>query len=288
MHRNLAHLPSDALACASSYLDIGGLTSLRAAATLFRDEVDSVASVCHRLLERLGPRGWSALLHETSASPHPLWRLAAIVPETVPRRMVPPAVPAAIETSLQASDDGTVLTCEGSIGMGDRSAVSDVPWSPGRGNLWTPGSCPWGRALSRPRPFVAPFLGADGVLHAKPRLVAYFEATIVGNPAPQNNTHHAPRECVAIGVSASGFAAARMMPGWDEASWGYHSDDGGVFHASGSMLREYGPSFGAGDVVGCGVDWSKADGRLGTFVSPRTLASSINEESSPPPLQERA
>jgi hypothetical protein len=45
------------------------------------------------------------------------------------------------------------------------------------------------------------------------------------------------------------------MPGWDVLSFGYHGDDGGIFHASGDMTRRFGPSFGQGDTVGCGVDF---------------------------------
>eukprot|EP00519_Triparma_laevis_P013837 CAMPEP_0182496762 /NCGR_PEP_ID=MMETSP1321-20130603/5356_1 /TAXON_ID=91990 /ORGANISM="Bolidomonas sp., Strain RCC1657" /LENGTH=120 /DNA_ID=CAMNT_0024700449 /DNA_START=81 /DNA_END=443 /DNA_ORIENTATION=+ len=43
------------------------------------------------------------------------------------------------------------------------------------------------------------------------------------------------------------------MPGWDELSYGYHGDDGGVFYANGDMIRRYGPSFGTGDTIGCGL-----------------------------------
>jgi hypothetical protein len=45
------------------------------------------------------------------------------------------------------------------------------------------------------------------------------------------------------------------MPGWDQNSFGYHGDDGGIFHASGSMVQQYGPTYGVGDVVGCGIDY---------------------------------
>jgi hypothetical protein len=47
------------------------------------------------------------------------------------------------------------------------------------------------------------------------------------------------------------------MPGWDACSYGYHGDDGGIFHASGDMLKRFGPSFGKGDTVGCGVDFKQ-------------------------------
>jgi len=46
------------------------------------------------------------------------------------------------------------------------------------------------------------------------------------------------------------------MPGWDSFSYGYHGDDGGIFHAKGEMLRVYGPKYTVGDTVGCGVNYS--------------------------------
>jgi len=45
------------------------------------------------------------------------------------------------------------------------------------------------------------------------------------------------------------------MPGWDSRSFGYHGDDGGIFHGKGEMLRVYGPRYGEGDTVGCGVNY---------------------------------
>jgi hypothetical protein len=42
------------------------------------------------------------------------------------------------------------------------------------------------------------------------------------------------------------------LPGWEPRSWGYHGDDGRVFseHAFSNL---FGPTFGANDVVGCGL-----------------------------------
>jgi hypothetical protein len=63
-------------------------------------------------------------------------------------------------------------------------------------------------------------------------------------------------DCVAIGLSTLSFNPRSKMPGWDEHSFGYHGDDGGIFHGHGDMLRRYGPSFGPGDTVGCGLEYS--------------------------------
>lgn len=64
------------------------------------------------------------------------------------------------------------------------------------------------------------------------------------------------------------------MPGWENNAWGYHGDDGSKFaeHGQGS---KYGPLYGNGDVIGCGLDFkrgfsffTKNGGYLGEFFSP--------------------
>lgn len=96
-----------------------------------------------------------------------------------------------------------------------------------------------------------------------PRLVAYFEVTIVKQaqdaPAPSKDNQHGNDQqshgCVAIGLSTQAFAPQEKLPGWDSKSYGYHGDDGGMFHGEGVSPR-YGPCFGPGDVVGCGIEYS--------------------------------
>lgn len=46
------------------------------------------------------------------------------------------------------------------------------------------------------------------------------------------------------------------QPGWDSASWGYHGDDGHVFHASG-WGESWGPTFTTDDVIGCCLDFQR-------------------------------
>lgn len=75
-----------------------------------------------------------------------------------------------------------------------------------------------------------------------------------------NNEESLDAECVAIGLSTSRFRPAAKMPGWDAHSFGYHSDDGGIFHGAGDMERQYGSTYGVGDTVGCGIDYSFGEG----------------------------
>eukprot|EP00537_Pseudo-nitzschia_pungens_P013283 CAMPEP_0172392726 /NCGR_PEP_ID=MMETSP1061-20121228/8762_1 /TAXON_ID=37318 /ORGANISM="Pseudo-nitzschia pungens, Strain cf. pungens" /LENGTH=666 /DNA_ID=CAMNT_0013123609 /DNA_START=130 /DNA_END=2127 /DNA_ORIENTATION=+ len=123
-------------------------------------------------------------------------------------------------------------------------------------------------------PFVVPFVdksnGSDTVstLNVTPRFVSYFEVSILKpdenndnaefalpsrSPSPRYRSSHI--DCVAVGVATNDFQLQSRMPGWDRQSYGYHGDDGGIFHASGGMLKEFGPKYGPGDTVGCGVDY---------------------------------
>lgn len=118
--------------------------------------------------------------------------------------------------------------------------------------------CRSARAVSPPRPawrpFVAPFYSPSDstAVHLTPRFVSYFEVSISEGPA--SNSNASSTDCVAVGVATESFDWHTRMPGWDASSFGYHGDDGGIFHSSGGMLRKFGPAYGRGDVVGCGID----------------------------------
>ncbi|KIP02849.1 hypothetical protein PHLGIDRAFT_78477 [Phlebiopsis gigantea 11061_1 CR5-6] len=60
---------------------------------------------------------------------------------------------------------------------------------------------------------------------------------------------------ISIGFSSPEVRLTRL-PGWERQSWGYHADDGWAFpgHKDGNP---YGPTFDTGDVIGCGVDFTK-------------------------------
>ncbi|KAI6182020.1 hypothetical protein M3Y99_01963500 [Aphelenchoides fujianensis] len=44
------------------------------------------------------------------------------------------------------------------------------------------------------------------------------------------------------------------LPGWETTSYGYHGDDGNFFASSGKGVT-FGPKFGTGDTVGCGINF---------------------------------
>jgi len=68
------------------------------------------------------------------------------------------------------------------------------------------------------------------------------------------------------------------MPGWAKGSWAYHGDDGALFIESGQGIS-YGPTYGSGDVIGCGVDlhknemfFTKNGEHVGTLATTTTIA----------------
>jgi len=58
---------------------------------------------------------------------------------------------------------------------------------------------------------------------------------------------------VGIGFCGENVSLYRTFPGWAKFSWGYHGDDGKVY--DNGTGKDYGPNFGKGDTVGCGVNW---------------------------------
>ena len=135
-------------------------------------------------------------------------------------------------------------------------------------------------ALLKYKPFVVPFLDTKrrknkSIVNVTPRFISYYEVTILevddddgdDNRIPSlHGNLRSPRsalfrpglvnsDCVAVGVATKSFHVHSRMPGWDRQSFGYHGDDGGIFHSSGGMLKTYGPKFGSGDTIGCGIDY---------------------------------
>jgi hypothetical protein len=65
----------------------------------------------------------------------------------------------------------------------------------------------------------------------------------------------APKAHISIGFAAAD-ARLSKLPGWEKNSWGYHGDDGFSFSAE-KAGNTYGPTFGGGDTVGAGIDFSQ-------------------------------
>jgi len=115
------------------------------------------------------------------------------------------------------------------------------------------------------QPFVVPFRqDKDSVYIMTPRLIAYYEASILPATSSSSSSslmqHHGDadntdRECVAVGLSTYRFELHRRLPGWDAFSFAYHGDDGLIFHHQTTGMK-YGPTFGVGSIVGCGLDYS--------------------------------
>lgn len=63
---------------------------------------------------------------------------------------------------------------------------------------------------------------------------------------------------IGVGLYQEESRVDKGMPGWYQGSWGFHSDDGEFFNGDRGFMQfrpRYGSTFGANDVVGCGVDY---------------------------------
>lgn len=80
---------------------------------------------------------------------------------------------------------------------------------------------------------------------------------------------------VVIGLCTQVARLNEAVPGWRTFSVGYHSDNGAAYEDKASSDDDQiacGPTFGEGDVVGCGVDWMEEAFFFtlnGTFLSTR-------------------
>ncbi|CAI5984697.1 unnamed protein product [Closterium sp. NIES-64] len=76
------------------------------------------------------------------------------------------------------------------------------------------------------------------------RAIYYFEIVV---------KDRGTRGCVAVGFADASFKTCRQ-PGWEASSYGYHGDNGKVYHNSGRG-EAYGPEFTTNDVVGAGINY---------------------------------
>ncbi|KIJ68831.1 hypothetical protein HYDPIDRAFT_179848 [Hydnomerulius pinastri MD-312] len=76
--------------------------------------------------------------------------------------------------------------------------------------------------------------------------IFYYEVEITGK---------ASKSRVSIGFMAPEVKLSRL-PGWEKNSWGYHGDSGTI--CSGDKNgTPFGSTFGVGDIIGCGIDFSQ-------------------------------
>ena len=106
--------------------------------------------------------------------------------------------------------------------------------------------------------FSIPFYYLDGEKNERlffdVRSVFYYEIHILPIIDLSDETIQTP-DCVAVGLATKFFLKDRRFPGWDNESFGYHGDDGAIFHGRGRQLGTFGPTFGVNDVVGCGLNY---------------------------------
>eukprot|EP00980_Cylindrotheca_fusiformis_P023975 scaffold11272_cov81-Cylindrotheca_fusiformis.AAC.4 len=122
-------------------------------------------------------------------------------------------------------------------------------------------------------PFVAPFrtIHDKTTINVTPRLVSYFEISVLQAQEEEQDDPRRPRfsleatgihqrdldamaDCIVIGLATEAFDCQSALPGWNKTSFGYHSDDGGIYHGSGRARKRAG-GYGPGDTVGMGVDY---------------------------------
>jgi hypothetical protein len=83
--------------------------------------------------------------------------------------------------------------------------------------------------------------------------IGYYEVTVINAGGTAN--------IVGVGL-ISPDQKARRQPGWDRGAFGYHSDDGYLYaqQPSERAVQHKAEPYGTGDVVGCGVAFSRSTG----------------------------
>lgn len=102
----------------------------------------------------------------------------------------------------------------------------------------------------------------------------YFEISITKRVKPSARRVHG-EDVTSIGLVTSRFPLVDRQPGWDFRSYGYHGDDGQMFHSTGVASSA---AFGANDTIGCGVRRNVRDGR--SFVMFTNNGERIDKENS--------
>jgi len=143
------------------------------------------------------------------------------------------------------ADDQRTVTFTGNL-LGGNRAVRCEPPLPTTTCAYLRATRPEISALTKKISGSAP-LAAEVAFEVQISSVAYYEITIGGA-----QEDFGERDCIAVGLASELFQLTGKQPGWDRHSFGYHSDDGHVFHGKGMSSEPFGPTFRPGDTVGCG------------------------------------
>ncbi|CAM9862780.1 unnamed protein product, partial [Phaeothamnion confervicola] len=108
-------------------------------------------------------------------------------------------------------------------------------------------------------------LGANRPLPSRQRYF-YFEVAIVSGAATGGGSGTGgggsagggAGATVTIGLISDGFPMT-LQPGADTGSYGYRGNDGCCLGPKAGQRDDYGPPFGAGDTVGCGIDFERQE-----------------------------
>jgi hypothetical protein len=92
-------------------------------------------------------------------------------------------------------------------------------------------------------------------------LAGYFEVTV---GSPPEGSAVGPLDCITVGLASAAFPLTGKQPGWDGSSFGFHSDDGHLFHGSGQHMYSTARRWSVGDVVGCGISLLSHKARRGS------------------------
>jgi len=124
-------------------------------------------------------------------------------------------------------------------------------------------------------PFVTQIVDDQPEYYVKPRTISYYEVEIQPSAAVPRNPSTSNFECVAVGLATKSFLRNKRLPGWDNESFGYHGDDGAIFHGQGRQLSEFGPQYGCDDIVGCGLN--HADSSIFFTLNGKILGTAFTE-----------